>query len=174
MTSLPVSSWVIVNDACSLIDLRKGRLLHVLLKLPFRFVIPLPIRSELKDFTDQEWQLLDDSGMETFDLPSEQVSKVLETKRIYSKLSVNDCFCLVSTQCFDNGILLTGDRLLRKVATEAGVTVHGVLWIIDNLREANVCSHELLISALERWKADKAVFVPLPEIECRLNLLRRG
>lgn len=30
---------VIVNDASCLIDLRKGQLLHVLRRLPFRFIV---------------------------------------------------------------------------------------------------------------------------------------
>ena len=52
---------VVVNDASCLIDLRKGQLLHVLSRLPYRFIVPLPIReSELLDFTPQEWAILDD------------------------------------------------------------------------------------------------------------------
>jgi hypothetical protein len=52
---------VIVNDACCLIDLRKACLLHAILSLPHRFVVPYPVRaSELLDFTAQEWHLLDD------------------------------------------------------------------------------------------------------------------
>ncbi len=42
---------VVVNDASCLIDLRKGGLLAVLCKLPYRFVVPLPIReAEVRDF----------------------------------------------------------------------------------------------------------------------------
>lgn len=67
---------VIVNDASCLIDLRKGRLLHAMLSLPHRFVVPFPVRvSELLDFTAQEWRLLDDGGMETFDLPPDSVGE---------------------------------------------------------------------------------------------------
>ena len=36
---------VVVNDASCLIDLRKGGLLPVLCNLPYRFVVPLPVRS---------------------------------------------------------------------------------------------------------------------------------
>ena len=35
---------VVVNDASCLIDLHKGQLLNVMLTLPYRFVVPLPIR----------------------------------------------------------------------------------------------------------------------------------
>ena len=48
-------TWIVVNDASCLIDLRKGQLLHVLLRLPYRFIVPLPIRmEELLDFTKEQ------------------------------------------------------------------------------------------------------------------------
>ena len=73
--------------------------------------------------------------------------------------------------CQENGILLTGDNLLRKVATARAVRVHGVLWIIDELHAAEVCEVELLVSALQIWRADEAVFLPVAEIDKRLRHL---
>jgi len=164
---------IVVNDASCLIDLRKGRLLPVLCCLPYRFVVPLPIKvSELLDFTPQEWALLDGSGMETYDLPPERVSDVFALKNQHSSLSANDCFCLVTTQCQENGILLTGDQTLRKVAMAAGVEVHGVLWIIDELKAANACEDALLINALEEWRRDSAVFLPNNLIDERIRSMR--
>lgn len=164
---------VIVNDASCLIDLRKGRLLHVLCRLPYRFIVPLPIReSELLDFTPQEWALLDGGGMGTYDLPPERMADVFALRRQHGGLSANDCFCLVSTQCHDDGILLTGDGQLRQVATAAGVRVHGVLWIVDELKRANACDDDLLVSALEIWKQDRSVFLPQNLIDQRLRRLR--
>ena len=121
---------VVVNDASCLIDLHKGRLLDVMLTLPYRFVVPLPIRhAEALDFTKQDWQRLEHRGLVPFDLPPERVAEAARIKARHPKLSANDCFCLVSTRCHDRGILLTGDRLLRRVATQEGLRVHGVLWI---------------------------------------------
>lgn len=163
---------VVVNDASCLIDLKKGQLLHVLLRLPYRFIVPLPIRAEeLLDFTAQEWQMLEDGGLATYDLPAEEVAQVLALRRAHSSLSANDCFALVTTTCHENGILLTGDRLLRKVAIARAVRVHGVLWIIDELNAAEACERELLISALQIWRDDDAVFLPLTEIDKRLKHL---
>ena len=76
---------------------------------------------------------------------------------------------LRATRHQENGILLTGDNLLRKVATARAVRVHGVLWIIDELHAAGVCEVELLISALQVWRADDAVFLPVAEIDKRLR-----
>ncbi|MDP2050680.1 MAG: type II toxin-antitoxin system VapC family toxin [Cypionkella sp.] len=166
-------TWIVVNDASCLIDLRKGQLLHVLLRLPYRFIVPLPIRmEELLDFTPQEWRMLEDGGLTTYDLPGEEVAQVFAIKREHSGLSANDCFALVTATCQENGILLTGDANLRKVAVARNVRVHGVLWIIDELRAAGACEADLLISALELWRDDRAVFLPLTEIENRLRHLR--
>ena len=164
---------IIVNDASCLIDLRKGRLLHAMLRLPYHFVVPLPVReSELLDFTGQEWQMLDDAGLETFDLPPALVARAFAVRGEYPALSPFDCFCLVTTQHHENGILLTGDGALRKVATRRGARVHGVLWIIDQLLDAALCDPALLLSALEAWAADKAVFLPVSEIDARLRSIR--
>ncbi|MDE0283950.1 MAG: type II toxin-antitoxin system VapC family toxin [Gammaproteobacteria bacterium] len=161
---------VVVNDASCLIDLRKGQLLHVLSRLPYRFIVPLPIReSELLDFTPQEWATLDSLGMETYDLPPERMADVFALKRQHGRLTANDCFCLIATQCHEGGILLTGDSLLRKVATELGVKVHGVLWVIKELIAADVCDDALLIRALKIWKDDATVFLPKSEIEQQLR-----
>ena len=46
---------VLARCASSLIDFRKGQLLHVLLRLPYRFITTLPIREkEPLAFTPQE------------------------------------------------------------------------------------------------------------------------
>ena len=50
--------------------------------------------------------------------------------------------------------------------------MHGVLWIIDLLHAAALCSTDLLIDALEVWAADPTVFLPDDEIEARLGRLR--
>ena len=59
---------VVVNDASCLIDLKKGELLHVLLRLPYRFIVPLPIREEelLDDHLRSVRQLcVDRTGVQT-------------------------------------------------------------------------------------------------------------
>jgi hypothetical protein len=62
--------------------------------------------------------------------------------------------------------------VLRRVATEDGRQVHGVLWVIDELRRLALCSDEVLIAALVSWQSDPAVFLPNAEIDIRLSLIR--
>lgn len=115
--------------------------------------------------------MLEDSGMETYDVPPAQMGKVFAVKRQHSRLSANDCMCLITSQVHENAILLTGDGLLRKVATAASVRVHGVLWVIDELQREGLCSNDLLTAALIAWRDDPAVFLPPDEIDNRLATL---
>ena len=162
---------VIVNDASCLIDLRKGGLLGVLCNLPHQLIVPLPVRaSEVLDFSDQQWRHLDDHGMITHDLTSAEVAQAFALKENHRALSANDCFCLV-TALTNRGILLTGDALLRGVATEKGLRVHGVLWVIDELAVAEACATSLLVEALRAWQSDSTVFLPQHEISKRLDSL---
>ena len=162
---------VIVNDASCLIDLRKGGLLGVLGNLACRLIVPLPVRaSEVLDFSDEQWRQLDDHGLITHDLTPAEVARAFEFKGRHRALSANDCFCLV-TALTNRGILLTGDRLLRKVAAEKGLSVHGVLWVIDELVAAGTCATSLLVEALRSWQCDRTVFLPQHEISKRLASL---
>ena len=162
---------VIVNDASCLIDLRKGGLLDVLRDLPYRLIVPLPVRmSEVLDFSDQQWRQLDDDGLITHDLTSGEVTQALGFRRRHRALSANDCFCLV-TALTKRGILLTGDALLRRVAAEHGLSVHGVLWVIDELAAARTCITSRLVDALRTWQGDRTVFLPQQEVSKRLDSL---
>ena len=165
---------VIINDASCLIDLRKGGIVGVLCNLPYQFIVPLPIReSEVLDFTNQQWKLLDDNGMITHDLTPEEIAQAFELKKDHPSLSSNDCFCFVTARAH-TGMLLTGDALLRRIARENGLRVHGVLWVIDELTGAKVCDTSLLINALRAWQSDGTVFLPPQEITKRLEYLTTG
>ena len=162
---------VIVNDASCVVDLREGGLLGVLGNLPYRLIVPLPVRaSEILDFSDQGWQQLDEHGLITHDLSPSEVAQAFRFREHHRALSANDCFCLVSAVA-NRGILLTGDALLRRVAAENGLSVHGVLWVIDELAAAGACTTSLLVEALRAWQRDRAVFLPQHEISRRLDSL---
>ena len=166
---------VVVNDASCLIDLYKGRLLLATLELPYRFVLPLPIRhSELLDLTDRQWRRLDQAGLETFNLPPAQVLEAQQVRQALPRLSMNDCFCLVTVRHQDRGMLLTGDKRLRRTAEVEGLRVHGVLWVIDQLYAAGVCGASRLAAALKAWREDRTVFLPQLEIDQRLQCLAGG
>ena len=161
----------VVNDASCLIDLRKGGLLGVLGALPYTIVLPLPIRAaELLDFTDADWKTLESTGMQTYDLSPAEVASAVTLKQNRPSLSANDCFCIVTAQGL-NGIVLTGDAGLRKAASELALTVHGVLWVIDELNTAGACPRGVLVHALRQWLEDASVFLPDHEVTKRIRQL---
>lgn len=164
---------IVVHDASCLFDLRKGRLLGQIKQLPHQFVIPLPIRTdEILDFTAQEWRTLDNGGMKTHDLPAKEMRQAERMKQQYGALSAHDCLALVTALSHRGSILLTGDALLRKVAGEKNIEVHGILWIIDELHREESCETELLVTALQIWMGDRSVFLPEEEIEQRIRALQ--
>jgi predicted nucleic acid-binding protein len=156
---------IIINDTSCLIDLRKAGLLSTALLLPYSFVVALPlVASELLGFDQGDWEDLQARGLEILDLSGPQVAAALEIRRRYPGLSANDCFSLVLAQAGDDRILLTGDAQLRRRATDAGVEVHGVLWVADQLAERALMLQADLADALERLAADPVVFLPIDEV----------
>ena len=71
--------------------------------------------------SDQEWQQLDESGMITYDLTSDEVSQALVLKKAYPALSANDCFCFVPATA-QIGLLVTGD------AHNSGKWLRNTIW----------------------------------------------
>jgi len=165
---------IIINDSSCLIDLRKAGLLATTLLLPFTFVVALPlIESELLDFGPADWDDLTGRGLQVHDLTGDQVAAAFEIRRRHPGLSANDCFSLVLAQVGPDRILLTGDQQLRRRADQAGVEVHGVLWVTDRLAEQGVMNSVDLADALERLVADPLVFLPGDEVSARITNWRR-
>ncbi len=164
---------VIVNDTSCLIDLRKGGLLTTALLLPFRFVVALPLVSdELNDFTESDWEDLRARGLEIVDLDGAQVQRAMKLKGRFPGLSVYDCFSLALVKTTRDSMLLTGDSLLRENATKVGVEVHGVLWVSDQIENAQVMAFAELADALDRLRGDPLVFLPAGEVTSRITRLR--
>lgn len=167
------SDRVVVCDSSCLIHLRKGKVTVATMELPYRFVIPYPIREdELLSFTAREKRRLESKGLETYDLPGDQTEEAFVLKSQHPGLSAYDCFAFVAAKHHEGSILLTGDGSLRHIAEKNQMEVHGVLWITDELEAAGVCDGVSLIKALEAWKNDETVFLPKDEIEQRLRHFR--
>jgi len=116
--------------------------------------------------------MLDDSGLETVDLDSDQMRIAVDYKGRYNRLSARDCICLVTAQQYEDVCLLTGDRLLRRTAQDHSLTTHGVLWIVDHLMTSEQDFTMALRTALQLWRGDIAVFLPAQEIDLRLGQLK--
>ena len=72
---------------------------------------------------------------------------------IESETNVKDTSCLTD---------------IRKGASQSGLEVHGILWVIEELIVARACATCVLKHALRAWQSDDSVYLPEAEITRRL------
>lgn len=150
---------IIISDTSCLIDLRKSSLLKAFLKLPYEIVIPNTLfEEELLKFSEQEKISLLDDGLKVLDLPGAGVRRAIKIESDFPALSIHDCFAFALAESIQNSILLTGDGLLRTVATKHQIEVHGVLWAIDEIHKAETAKVSELLDALKLFESDPTIF----------------
>ena len=164
----------VVFDSSCLIDMHKGGLLISMLNLPYDFQIPeIIFKDELLSISSSEKKSLKKHGLKVANLPGESVLEAHKYFKQNPKLSLKDCFALVLAEQISNCILLTGDANLRHVASNIRVEVHGVLWVIDEMRNHKIVNPSVLHKALSIFKNDEMIFLPEKEIKIRLRSLKR-
>ncbi len=160
---------IIVSDSSCLIDLRKALLLDAFLGLPFEILIPNALfEDELLKFTPAQKKGLLRDGLKVIDIPGPGVLRAREIVMANRQLSIHDGLAYVLAESNKGCILLTGDGRLRTLAAANGMSVHGVLWVIDEIHKnghgADRC-HKALIAL----SADPAVRLPLKELSAALK-----
>ena len=156
---------IVVSDSSCLIDLRRASLLAAFLKLPYEVLIPNTLfDDELLKFTAGEKRSLLRSGLKVVDVPGTGVLRAREIIRKTPRLSINDGFAFAVAESHEDCVLVTGDGLLRMVATEHGIEVHGVLWIIDELHQHGIETPIRLVEALRLFAQDQTVRLPRREL----------
>lgn len=165
---------IIISDTCCMIDLRKAALLEEMLRLPYTFIMPAPLfNDEWLSLNAVEKTRLCDLGLEIRDLPGPMVERAAAYFNRHRRLRLNDCFALVLAEETEEGMLLTGDALLRRVAEDNDVEARGVLWVTDELETRNVVPLSRLHEALRLLQDDDLVFLPEDELARRIRRLAR-
>ncbi|MCC7565448.1 MAG: hypothetical protein KO206_04105 [Methanomicrobiaceae archaeon] len=155
------SSYVI--DANILIDLQNGGLLSRFFSLKIQLVTPDVVIEEIRGSVEIRQSY---SGLRVEELQGRLVSEAISIKARHTCLSVPDVFALVLAK--DLGCpMLTGDRCLRRAAEEAGISVHGILWCLNQLLQEEALDYEQAIVALEMMLQKNS---RLPLAECREQL----
>src|SRR5262249_2520445 len=151
---------IIVSDSSCLIDIRKVALLAAFLKLPYEILIPNTLfEEELLRFTDDDRALLG-SALKVVDLPGEGVLRAQKVAREFPHLSIHDGLASALAQYNPGCILLTGDGDLRELAVKHDITVHGVLWVIDELHGHSLATVADILTALRLFSDDVTVRLP--------------
>jgi predicted nucleic acid-binding protein len=165
---------IIVSDSSCLIDLRKGSLLEVFLRLPYEFLIPNTLfEDELLKFTEAQKQILLDGGLKVIDLPGERVMRAQQVVRTVPQLSAHDGLAFALAESHPGCILLSGDGELRRFASEHEIEVHGILWILDELHRCKLATASRLESVLTQFSGDANVRLPPKEIAACLRRYRK-
>ena len=164
---------LIVDSSC-VIDLHKVALLLPLFELPYTIAMPQALlNDELIRLSEDEKRGLMDGGLETRHLDA---AGLLQAERYFDRfpaLTWNDCLALIMAEEIEAAILLTGDSVLRRIATDNDIEVHGVIWALDELARLAVVDRARLAVAVQTLLDDPLVFLPERELRQRLHWLRR-
>ena len=163
---------VIVSDTSCLIDLRKADLLEAFIRTPYEKIIPdILYDQEIVKFTKKQRRTIE-RGMNICSLPGTGVERAIEVAGQNPALTIHDCFALVLAESTNDSILLTGDNTLRRVASGAGLEVHGMLWVLEEIRQAKHAT-KTLIKTLELFRDDSTIHLPPQEINKLLSKYRQ-
>lgn len=138
------------------------------LSLPFRLDCTYLMSS---DALEDEWYSpkcrgteLASLGLQAVDITTEEFYYAEEIHSKNPKLSVYDTFALAIAK-HRKIVLLTGDKRLRKIATEEGVTVRGTLWIFDELLRSGKIPEDEYRGFMMELKKQNGNTIRLPEAE---------
>lgn len=152
---------IVVSDSSVLMDLAKTELIEPTIALPFEFMIPdVMLAKELLDLGRYKAKDLARLGFRVGTLEGAEVVNAMGYFRQHrAQLSMNDCFAWRLAEVHQ-GILMTGDGDLRKLAGGNGVEVHGVLWAIELMAKHDTCPKPRLASCLGQLDTDPLVRLP--------------
>ena len=164
---------VIVSDTSCVINLHKAALLEEFVALPYTVTMPLPLfEHEALSLDANTKDRLIALDLEVVNVAASGVTKAMQYANKYPALQSNDCFALVVAESSENAILLTGDKRLKTVAIDHGVTAHGVLWATDKIYDHKLCDAKKLRDGLRVFRDDPLVFIPSDLIQTCLRRYR--
>ena len=156
---------VLVSDTSVLIDIQRASLMTRIFDLPYEFIVPdVLYETELLDWMGPE---LVEMGLGVAELDAHETLRATLLKREQARLSTPDvfAFCLAAERGWT---LLTGDGALRKEANRQKLTMHGVLWLFDELENHGVCTYDLLFDGLETLRKHPRCRLPTKEVNIRM------
>ena len=159
------SDNVFISDTSVLIDLERGALIEPSFRLPFEFVAPRGLyQLELKEHFGPELITLGLKVKRLSDYGIELADSYLHDD---SSLSLPDRHSVAMAKV-NSWTILTGDRRLRELAEDEGVSCHGVLWMLDQMFEHEVVSKKDLCDGLTQIANHKRCRLPQLEVRKRL------
>lgn len=163
---------IVISDSSVLMDLAVGRLLEAILTLPYEFVIPdVMLEQELIDLDGYDSTMLCGMGFQSGELTNAQAAFDLFAEH-RKDVGINDCFALAMAEQ-TKGILMTGDRGLRRVSRDRGVEVRGTLWVTAELATLDTVNAARLLDGLEQIKQHPRTRLPQQDLDRQIVALRQ-
>lgn len=140
---------LLISDTNVLIDIETGNLTPSIFRLPYKIaVLDVLFDSEL---AEQHSHLLQ-AGLKIKSLTAEFVKRAETLTDKYPQPSTMDRLAL-ALALQEKCPLLTGDKGLRLAAKSEGVEVHGTLWVVEALLNANIIEPEEARTSFDSMKA---------------------
>ena len=160
---------VLVNDASILIDLLKADLIEPFFQLDCEFHVTDFVAGEVQEENADQLEAFVQGGKlikKTFEF--EALIKIQRLETAYKALSIADCSCLCLAKQLA-ATLLTGDAVLRRIAEQNEIQVHGLLWVFDELVKNRRISHKI---ASEKLSYGLSINSRLPVAECNKRIAK--
>lgn len=157
---------VLVSDTSVIIDLERADLLDEMFLLPFEFAVPdlLYVRELEGELGDRLMAL----GLRVEELTVSELRRATGVNRQHQKLSVPDTFAFALAEA-RTWTLLTGDGILRELAAAEQITMHGVLWLFDQLADGAHVQFNRLHGGLTQLFGHPRCRLPANEVKQRLT-----
>lgn len=155
---------ILVTDTNIWIDLENGGILAEVFLLPYRFVTP---DFAIREFVQPRWDALQALGLEAHELAPESIIELSNLRLAHKNLSIIDLSAFLLARALE-ATLLTGDWRLSNLAKANRLSVHGVLWLLDEMLRYQVVAPGQAANALRRMLDQGA---RLPTDECQKRLL---
>ncbi len=159
----------LVNDANILIDLLKIDLIDPFFKMEYGFQVTDMALAEIQEENAATISGIIEIGLLTRQrFTFEELLHIQQIEVENPSLSIADCSCLYLAEKIA-ATLLTGDAALRRIAEQKGITVHGILWILDEIVARGLLSEKITQKKLVQLMALNPR-LPINECQKRLKL----
>ncbi|MBU4486788.1 MAG: PIN domain-containing protein [Candidatus Delongbacteria bacterium] len=160
---------VIINDANILMDLADLDLLEYLSGLKYDFHTTDFVVAEIEDESQKAKveDFIENKMLKVVSFDAEKLKIISELNLLHTGLGITDCSVLHYSKETE-GILLTGDGKLRKVAQDTKVEVRGILFIFDELVNNGIITNEYSLEKLNKLMLINSR-LPVNEIQIRLE-----
>lgn len=159
---------VAVTDANIFIDLIKTDMMHLLFKLDLSIHTTQEVVDELEPYQQEVIYALNKEGsISVYAFSYEELSDI-PNQKFPDGLHLADQTVFILAKKID-GILLSGDKKLRKYCERNDILVKGILWIYDEAYEKNLMDATVLV---ERIKLLMSINKRLPINDCQERITR--